>query len=59
MKNILSILLVSVILFSCSNGDKRYHIDETTFLTDTLTFLKLDMTQLLKKLRIQPYISKI
>jgi len=52
MKNILSILLVSVILFSCSNGDTIYHIDETTFLTDTLTFLKLDMTQLLKKLRI-------
>ena len=52
MKNILSILLVSVILFSCSNGDKRYHIDETTFPTDTLTFLKSDMTQLLKKLRI-------
>ena len=28
MKQIL-ILLISVILFSCSNGDKRYHISET------------------------------
>ena len=52
MKNILSILLVSVILFSCSNGDKRYYIDEITSHTDTLTFLKLDMTQLLNKIRI-------
>jgi antitoxin component YwqK of YwqJK toxin-antitoxin module len=42
----LTILLISVILFSCSNGDKRYHIDETTSPTDTLTFLKLDMTPL-------------
>jgi antitoxin component YwqK of YwqJK toxin-antitoxin module len=45
MKQIL-ILLISVILFSCSNGDKRYHIDETTSPTDTLTYLKLDMTPL-------------
>ena len=45
MKKI-SILLISVILFSCSNGNKRYHIDETTSPTDTLTFLKLDMTPL-------------
>ena len=45
MKKI-SILLISVILFSCSNGNKRYHIDETTSPTDTLTYLKLDMTPL-------------
>ena len=46
MKKILSILLISVILFSCSNGDKRYHIDETTSPTDTLTYLKSDMKPL-------------
>ena len=46
MKKILSILLVSVILFSCSDSEIRYHIDETTSPTDTLTFLKLDMTPL-------------
>ena len=45
MKHFL-ILLISVILFSCSNGDERYHIDETTSPTDSLTFLKLDMTPL-------------
>ena len=46
MKKILSILLISVILFSCSDSEIRYHIDETTSPTDTLTFLKLDMTPL-------------
>ena len=45
MKQIL-ILLISVILFSCSNGDKRYHIDETTSPKDTLTYLKSDMSLL-------------
>ena len=42
----LSILFLSVILFSCSNGDKRYHIDETTSPTDTLRYLKSDMKPL-------------
>ena len=42
----LSILLISVILFSCSDSEIKYHIDETTSPTDTLTFLKLDMTPL-------------
>jgi hypothetical protein len=46
MKKILSILLISVILFSCSESEIRYHIDQTTSPTDTLTFLKLDMTTL-------------
>ena len=45
MKQI-SILLISVILFSCSDSEIRYQIDETTSPTDTLTFLKLDMTPL-------------
>lgn len=45
MKQIL-ILIISVILFSCSDSEIRYHIDETTSPTDTLTFLKLDMTPL-------------
>ena len=42
----LSILFLSVILFSCSDGDKRYHIDETTSPSDTLTYLKSDMSLL-------------
>ena len=42
MKQIL-ILLISVILFSCSDNEIRYHIDETTSPTDTLRYLKLDM----------------
>jgi antitoxin component YwqK of YwqJK toxin-antitoxin module len=46
MKNILSILLISVILFSCFNGNKRYHIDETVSPTDTLTYLKSNMKPL-------------
>ena len=45
MKQIL-ILLISVILFSCSDSEIKYHIDETTSPTDTLTYLKLDMTPL-------------
>jgi len=44
MKKILSILLISGVLFSCSNRGKRYHIDETTSPNDTLTFLKSDMS---------------
>ena len=39
----ISILLMSIILFSCSNGNKRYHIDETKSPNDTLTYLKSDM----------------
>ena len=47
MRSILSILLISVILFSCSNGNKRYNIDETTSLYyDSLTYLKSEMTLL-------------
>ena len=42
----LSILLISVILFSCSNDNKRYHIDKTTSPSDTLTYLKSDMSLL-------------
>ena len=42
----ISILLISVILFSCSNGNKRYHIDETTSSSDTITYLKSDMSLL-------------
>ena len=45
MKQIL-ILLISIILFSCSNGNKRYHIDETTTPSDTITYLKSDMKPL-------------
>ena len=45
MKQIL-ILLISVILFSCLNGDKRYHKDETVSTNDTLTYLKSDMKPL-------------
>jgi antitoxin component YwqK of YwqJK toxin-antitoxin module len=45
MKQIL-ILLISVILFSCSDNEIRYHIDETTSPTDTLTYLKSDMSLL-------------
>jgi len=45
MKQIL-ILLISVILFSCSDSEIRYHIDETTSPTDTLTYLKSDMKPL-------------
>lgn len=46
MKKILSILLISVLLFSCSDSEIKYHIDETTSPTDTLTYLKLDTTPL-------------
>ena len=46
MKKLLSILLISVILFSCSDSEKRYHIDEVSFPNDTLTFLKKDMSLL-------------
>jgi len=42
----LSILLISVILLSCSNYNKRYHIDKTTSPSDTLTYLKSDMSLL-------------
>ena len=43
----LSILLISVILFSCSNGDKRYLNDKIFYSSiDTLTYLKLDTTLL-------------
>ena len=42
----LSILLISVILFSCSNDNKRYHIDKTTTPSDTITYLKSDMKPL-------------
>ena len=45
MKQIL-ILLISVILFSCSDSEIKYHIDETTSPTDTLTYLKSDMSLL-------------
>jgi len=45
MKQIL-ILLISVILFSCSDNEIRYHINKTTSPTDTLTYLKSDMTPL-------------
>ena len=45
MKQIL-ILLISVILFSCSESEIRYHIDETTSPSDTLTYLKSDMKPL-------------
>lgn len=45
MKQIL-ILLISVILFSCSDNEIRYHIDKTTSPTDTLTYLKSDMSLL-------------
>ena len=40
----LSILVISVILFSCSESEIRYHIDEVSFPNDTLTYLKSDMT---------------
>ena len=43
----LPILLISVILFSCSDNEIRYHIDEVSFpndTTDNLTYLKLDTT---------------
>ena len=46
MKKILSILFISVILFSCSDGDKRYHIDEVAIPNDTLAYLKSDMSLL-------------
>ena len=42
----LLILLICVILFSCSNENKRYHIDETTTPSDTITYLKSDMKPL-------------
>ena len=42
----LSILVISVILFSCSESEIRYHIDEVSFPNDTLTYLKSDMTLL-------------
>ena len=45
MKKIL-IILTSVTLFSCLNKYEKYHIDETTSPTDTLTFLKSEMTPL-------------
>ncbi len=45
MKHLL-ILLISVILFSCSNQNKRYHIDKTTTPSDTITYLKSDMKPL-------------
>ena len=45
-EKIISILLISIILFSCSNENKRYHIDETTSPNDTLTYLKSDMSLL-------------
>ena len=45
MKQLL-ILLLSIILFGCSNENKRYHIDETTSPNDTLTYLKSDMSLL-------------
>ena len=38
------ILLISVILFSCSESEIRYHIDDVSFPNDTLTYLKSDMT---------------
>ena len=45
MKQIL-IFLISVILFSCSESEIRYHIDKTTSPTDTLTYLKSEMKPL-------------
>ena len=45
MKQIL-ILLISVILFSCSDSEIKYHIDEVSFPNDTLTYLKSDMSLL-------------
>jgi antitoxin component YwqK of YwqJK toxin-antitoxin module len=42
----LSILFLSVILFSCSESEIKYHIDEVSFPNDTLTYLKSDMSLL-------------
>ena len=45
-EKILSILLISIILFSCSDGEIRYHIDEVSFPNDDLTYIKKDMSLL-------------
>jgi hypothetical protein len=52
MKNIIPLLLISIILIGCSQEVKRYHIDEVLIhdevisKNDTLTFLKKDMSLL-------------
>ena len=46
MKKITHLLLLSIILFSCSNGSKKYSIDETTSPSDTITYLKSTMEPL-------------
>ena len=46
MKKITHLLLLSIILFSCSNGSKKYSIDETTSTSDTITYLKSTMEPL-------------
>ena len=38
--------MLSLILFGCSNTNKKYHIDETTSASDTITYLKSDMSLL-------------
>ena len=44
MKRILSLLIICV-LIGCTS-ENRYHIDETTNPTDTLFYLKYDMSLL-------------
>ena len=44
MKNILSILLISVSFIGCSEKVQRYHVDEATSPNDKLTYLKKDMS---------------
>jgi len=46
MKNIIPLLLLSIILIGCIQEVKRYHIDEVISPNDTLMFLKEDMSLL-------------